>query len=634
MSAICGIWGRKGQSNVSAELALVLSGLSHRGIDGVSSWCKDNIGLGIQHLWVTPESKKEKLPYYDPDLQLAIVADMRLDNRASLLSQLSLDNSILSDSQIVLLGYRTWGKEVVQKLCGEFAIVIWDANKQQLILINDHCGIRSIYYYLHDDYLVFSSEIKALLKLPFVPCKPHLRQIAKMDFFVQPENPGETYFEHIYALPSATVWTVSPSQAGSLHTYWQPNPTHRIIFKREEEYVEYFQSLFADVVHARLRSAYPVASTLSGGLDSSSITAMAASLLAKENQSLRTYSVIKAPEYADQCVDEQEFIDCFNDTPNLNRSYISDIWRGPFDDLEALIFAGESPDFTSRHFHLSAFASQMKQRDERVLMIGQYGEAGPSFNGQGYYAELFIRGKIGRLIDELRAVHRRKGTPYYNLIKYHLMRPLMPMFLLTPRKDLLSKQMTSCIRPQFKLAQLGKQLKYHQKKSFELAKIGPNHHVNQHHIMSWMIQEQKAKYKFVGYQHLEMTYPFLDHRLLEFCLAIPGYMKMNRGIPRYLVRAGMRNIMPEALCHRVTKHPFSPDYHIRYNRQRHAVLAFVNEMAAYPLVQEIMDIARLKQHLAIDMPNNQILTPEDFTAMISVPHMVYLLSFLKSFFIG
>jgi asparagine synthase (glutamine-hydrolysing) len=390
MSAICGVFGRSSQSNVSAELALLLSGLSHRGIDGVSSWCKGNVGLGIQYLWVTPESKKEKLPYYDPDLQLAIVADIRLDNRAALLSRLSINNSTLSDSQIVLLGYKTWGKEVVQRLRGEFAIVIWDASQQQLILISDHCGIRSIYYYISDDYLVFASEIKALLALPFVPCKPQLKQIAKMDFYVQPETPGETYFEQIYALPSATIWTVTPDQTESLHTYWQPNPKHRITFKREEEYVEYFQALFADAIRGRLRSAYPIASTLSGGLDSSSITAMAASLLDKENQSLRTYSVIKAPEYADQCVDEQAFIDCFNDTPNLNRSYISDIWRGPFDDLEALISAGESPDFTSRHFHLSAFTAQMKQQGERVLMLGQYGEGGPSFNGQGYYSTLAI----------------------------------------------------------------------------------------------------------------------------------------------------------------------------------------------------------------------------------------------------
>ncbi len=62
MSAICGFFGRNAQSNVSAELALLLSGLSHRGIDGVSSWCKDNVGLGIQHLWVTRSQEKKSCP--------------------------------------------------------------------------------------------------------------------------------------------------------------------------------------------------------------------------------------------------------------------------------------------------------------------------------------------------------------------------------------------------------------------------------------------------------------------------------------------------------------------------------------------------------------------------------------------
>jgi asparagine synthase (glutamine-hydrolysing) len=633
MSAICGIFKRKDSKDISVELSRLLSGLSHRGIDGSSFWSEKNVGFGIQYLWVTPESQKEKQPFYDSVLRLSIVADIRLDNRTQLLNDLGMAHQSLSDSEIVLRAYRAWGKDLAQKLRGEFAIAIWDIAQQQLILISDHTGLRSVYYYLNDEYFVFSSEIKALLKLNIVPCKPCLRKIAKMDFWVPDETPGETYFEKIYALPAATYWCITPHHVAPLQTYWQPRHEHRIFFKKEEEYIESFQSIFSEAIQGRLRSAYPVASTLSGGLDSSAVTAMAASLLAKENKSLRTYSVIKAAEHADHCVDEQEFIAHFNNTPNLHRTSVNDIWRGPFDDLEKLIQAGESPDFTSRHFYLASFVAKMKEQGERVLLTGRYGEAGPSSYGQGYYAELFVRGKIGRLIDEFRILHQQKGVSYFKLIKYHLIRPLIPFSLLAPRTDLLWKQLTSCIRIPFQQQQLGHRLRYYQKQSFEVARIRPNHHKNQVFSLNWMIQEQKARFKFVGYEHIEMSYPFLDPVLAEFCLAIPGAMKINQGMQRHLIRGGMRGIMPEAICDRMTKRPFSPDYHIRYNRQRHEILGFVNEMASEPLIQEIVDIPRLQQQLSVDMNHHQILTPGDFIAMITVPHTIYLLGFLKFFFL-
>ncbi len=634
MSAICGVYARRNPEHVPVFLSSMMSKLAHRGIDGHSEWSKKNIGLGIQQLFITPESHHNPLPYYDSNQKLAIVADMRLDNRPSLLKQLHIADKDISDSQLCLLGYRTWGVTLAEHLKGEFALCLFDESAQELIFITDPCGIRTIYYHISSDYIVFSSEIKALLALPIVPQRPNLSQIAKIDFFLEKSNPAETYFENIYALPAATTWTITQTHTGQQRRYWQPNAHLRIHLKDETEYVEYFQSIFEHAIQHRIKSTYPVASTLSGGLDSSAVTAMAARLLDKENRKLRTYSVKKSPELFDSALDETEFVSHFDYFSNLERSFVSDSWRGPFDFLDELAKASESPDFTSRHYHLSAFASEMKMNNERILLTGRYGEGGPSSSGAGYYAELFLKGKIGTLIDEIRHLSQYQRVNTLQFIKSQLIKPLLPAQFFRPRLDLLRKQATSYINPAFQTKHLGETLSKLRKQSFQFGHIKANHRQNQLQTINWFLKEQKSRFRFLGYEHIELSYPFLDQALVEFCLAIPGEMKIHRGLPRYMIRKGMQNIMPEPICQRRTKRPFSPDYHFRYNRQRQQALAYIQEIEHQPLVQEIININQLKQNLLrLEMQQNQILSDDDFTMMIAIPNTVFLIAFIKQFFI-
>lgn len=635
MSAICGVLERRPHGNTHIFLSKMMSKLAHRGIDGNSQWHQKSMGFGIQHFFITPESQGDSLPYYNPAEKVAIVGDIRFDNRKSLLKKLDIKDKQISDSQLCLLAYRTWGRGLAEHLKGEFILCIFEVTTEELIFITDPCGLRTVYYYLSPDYLVFSSEIKALLALPIVPKQPNLAKIASMDFVLENHHTAETYFENIFAIPAATIWVITPSKTQPQQRYWQPNAERHLHLSHETEYVEYFQSIFEDAIYQRTRSAYPLASTLSGGLDSSAVTAMASRILEREQRRLRTYSVKKGSAFLDNTLDETEFVAHFDNFENLDRTFVDDSSRGPFDNLSELVKASESPELTSRHYHLSAFASEMKMHNERVLLTGRYGEAGPSSAGSGYYAELLLKKQIGTLIDEIKHLSQSHHINLFQFIKNQLIQPLLPAQFSKPRSDLLRKQITSYLNPAFQIKQLGTNLPELQQKSLRFGRIKPNHRENQLKKLEWFIQEQKSRFSFVGYEHVQLSYPFLDQALVEFCLAIPGEMKLHQGLPRYMIRKGMEKIMPDAICHRKTKRPFSPDYHFRYNRQRAQALNYICELENHPLVQEILNLTALKQHLMhFEMKQNQILSTQDFRMMISIPTTIFLIAFIKEFFIA
>ena len=127
------------------------------------------------------------------------------------------------------------------------------------------------------------------------------------------------------------------------------------------------------------------------------------------------------------------------------------------------------------------------------------------------------------------------------------------------------------------------------------------------------------------------SYPYNDKRMLEFCLAMPGDLKVRNGYKRYAIRSGMQGLMPDELRYRTTKEPFSPDFHDRYNRQILKAREFVANVHKTPLMQEIIDIPKLEASMSQSMQTNRCSSTVDFTAMHTVPTAIYLMAFLGTF---
>lgn len=589
-------------------------------------------------LHVTPESLTEALPWRDPASGLVITADARLDNREELLQKLSLNATEfrgVGDTSIILKAYQRWGQDCPRHLLGDFAFAIWDNRRQELFCATDAMGLRPLFYHWRPGLFVFGSEIRAIHAVAEIPRKPDLRSLATLGRPGQPAyDAGATFFEGVRSI-HASSFIIVTSNGLTQREYWQPDGSARLDIHSEEDCIEAFRALFSDAVRVRLRSAFPVTSMFSGGLDSSAITAVAADLLAPIGERLTACSAVAASDDSQGITDERTYIEQLQ-RPNLDRDFVRDPWRGPFDAMDQLIASAETPHCPSTHYLNSAMVAAARRCSARVMLNGIGGEAGATFQGAGIMAEWLKEGQFGRLRRELAARSALEERSTASLIKTELLRPLLPLWLASrwkPRFAIEQLCRSSVMRPDFIRRHLGSGPHPGSAAATD-GRIVADHRQNQIALIDhYRVNAGRilSLGTFVGHQEIELRAPFLDRRLIEFCLAMPADMKMRGGHRRYITRAAMGGILPEALRWRSSKMPYSPDFHVRYNRQLKDVRNIVADCARTPLIDEIIDIDRLLALLDYSMAGNRGDTPEEFAAMHTVPRALYLLSFLKTF---
>lgn len=636
MSAIVGLFHRTGEPVDPKVLDTMLAALRHRGPDGAGSWHAGPVGLGQQHMQLTPESVDERLPLHDSVAGLALVADCRLDNREDLCEALAVrqcEDARTPDSRLLLRAYEKWGSQCVDHLLGDFAFAIWDQRERVLFCACDHMGVRPLYIYRDPACFAFATEIKGLLAHPAIPTRLNKHKLACLTvpaFAVLDRE--TTCFDQILRLPAATTLTVATDNVRR-RTYWTPTPTARLRLPPAEAF-EAFREVWFKAVAARLRSAFPVAALLSGGLDSSAVVATAAHILRQRNRTLISLSAVLPPDSPPDLADEKPFMDQFQKWDNIEMLFVTAPRRGPFDDLERLVWSGEGPPYTSRHYLYTALADAATRRQARPLLDGCGGELGPTYRADGYYTELLLSARWWPLGREMRRLARQGGRPYWRTCLSRVARP----YLLPRLQHLLRKRTSRFDHAPFRAYPLQAAF-VREALAGEADDVAAQaarshrpfltHRRNQRrHMMRARPWDTPA---FSGQEHVSMSWPFLDKRVLEFCLAAPGAMKVHNGYERYLIRAGLEGLLPSEIQWRTSAEPFSPDYHLRYNRQRPQLQALLAAIVPNDPIREVVDVEALQRMAAAEMQGNRGDTPADFSAMHLVPGGIYLIAFLRQF---
>lgn len=578
-----------------------------------------------------------------PHGALVCVAMTRLDNRSDLCRQLGLEtptgkhsqSEALSDAQIILHAYARWGLACVEQLLGAFVFAIWDEQVEHLFLARDHMGNNPLFFHSSPNHFLFAHEPKYILRHPAVPRRLNRRQLAKLivpsSNILDREN---TYYEDIFALPGANALVVTADEVRRW-SYWAPDPERRLDIPAKEVPDAVRAALF-QAVAACLPPEGPVVSLLSGGLDSSAIVAVAATLLKHQNRQLTTLSAVLPPNSPATLVDERPFIDQFRSWDNIDLVYVTDPDRGPFDKVDELVRGGERPIFTSRHYLYSAFAQAALERGASVLLDGIGGEFGPTFPGYGYYPELFLQGRWRRLSRELTQRAAVDGHPLWRTTAAHLVRPLLPARVLrllgveSLRFGIVQSHANHPLQPDFVAENLGVEAEVLLRRLAKATTSAHNHRLNQARPIS-VRQGNIGFGEFVGYADVEMRFPFMDKRLLELCLAAPGEVKFHNGHKRGLVRTALDGLLPPAIQWRRTKEPFDPGYPTRYNRQRSMVVQLLASIPAGDPLRSVVDIEKLRRLAAQIMTGNRGNTPADFVGMHTVTLGVYLIAFLRLF---
>lgn len=287
MCGIAGIFNLNGEPVSAVNLRRMTDAIAHRGPDGEGFYIDSFIGLGHRRLAILDLTAAAHQPMVSRDGQYAITYSGEVYNFRELRSELKnlgYQFKSRSDTEIVLYSYIEWGPECVEKFNGMFTFAIWDKTNQELFIARDRYGIKPLYYTMIGHKFLFASEQKAILTHPEATREIDLEALLEY-FTFQNIFTDKTLLKGIKLFPSAS-WIKIPLGSSTFHlspftfhSYWDYNfrePEHPA---NEDEYIEELDRLFRQAVKRQLVSDVEIGSYLSGGMDSGSITAIAATEL-------------------------------------------------------------------------------------------------------------------------------------------------------------------------------------------------------------------------------------------------------------------------------------------------------------------------------------------------------------------
>lgn len=521
----------------------------------------------------------------DPESKITILADARIFNRNELMKLFSYDDkkTMISDCHLILRAYQKWGTECVNKLIGDFVFAVWDPTQEQLFLARDPMGQRSLFYSTaKNNRFCFANSPKPLFDMCGISRELNSNEIA--DFLTLiPSDPTSTFFRHVQRLAAGHFLLINKTrQEPLLKCYWSmeticENPLR---LSSREEYYSYFCELYQSVIAERLMIAGDkVGCHLSGGLDSSSITSLAAHLLQQQNKSITAFSHVPTSghvatpkaqwNYAD--IPYMEAVKKKYDNVSLN--FIHDNTKRLFEYCDQLHPWLDVPTFNpSNMLWILMCAEEAERQGIHTIMTGQIGNFTISWGGPAAKKVSFPR----RINRHLRRYHqswfewtmgRRTNKPWGHISAIH---------------EKLSRQTN--LLPRYKEKNLSNASSHADDIRVLLFKRGLLM------IGSGLHTAIRCVYD------VEHWDPTADKRIVEFCLRIPYDIFQQGKRSRLLVRDGLREIVPQMICDRTTQGMQSADWYKKLDRQKSEIQQILKSWGN-TLIADYIDVEQLLKKL-------------------------------------
>jgi asparagine synthase (glutamine-hydrolysing) len=588
---MCGIYGQIAKSPALAECGL---SMSHRGPDdagtmdfqipGTPQW----VTLSHRRLSIIDLSPAGHQPMTNEDETAWIVFNGEIYNFLELRRELVAAGHQFrskTDTEVILHGYEQWGDDVVKKLRGMFAFAIWDSRRRRMFLARDRVGKKPLFYFHDDHRLFFGSEIKSILATGEVAAE--LDPVALHDYLTYLYfPPPRTAFKGISKLPPATCMAVNVLPGGRLEmkqwSYWDPVEAAAAAEISPKDAIESTRSLLEEAVRIRLISDVPLGIFLSGGLDSSTITALAAR----------------------QCTDPvQTFSIGFHDSKFYDEL--------PYANLVAKAFHTDhhvlepNPDCAMlltkviRHFDepfgnptaiLEYILTKLMREHVTVALSGDGGDelfgGYPRYAGArlaGYYQHLprFVtQGLVSKLSTLMRDdTNGRHGFRRMREFAQSAWMPLEDMYLNwigyfseDEKRDLYTPSFAAKVQGR----DSGDFLRGLFRRGSQLDPINRLGYVDLASFLCCNCLEYGDRMSMAN--SLEVRCPFSDHEIVEFALGLPAKMKLRRLDTKWILKEAMRGILPEEILRR-KKMGFSPPLPKWINRELKPLIACMLDSA-------------------------------------------------------
>jgi len=294
MCGICGIW-EYGATAGTVKRDTVVSMrdvMTHRGPDDAGDLLFDDSrgGFGFRRLSIIDLSAAGHQPMHGCTDRVWLVFNGEIYNHATQREQLEKSGHVYrsrTDSETILHLYETYGLDFVTKIEGDFAIALWDVDRERLVLARDRAGVKPLYFYQQQGRFLFASEIKALLQHPSVT--PEINEEALYHYLTFVTTPApQTLFRGVRKIPAGHMVVIDRAGDLQLTQYWDPLPSESPTKFTEVEHQQNILRLLRDSIRKRMMADVPFGVFLSGGVDSSANVALMSELM---NQPVRTFTV-------------------------------------------------------------------------------------------------------------------------------------------------------------------------------------------------------------------------------------------------------------------------------------------------------------------------------------------------------
>ena len=536
----------------------MLTAVAHRGPDEAGVWSDGHVGLGHRLLRATPGPPRETLPLVSARGELTLTADARLDNRDDLIRDLGFNGRAaddIGDGELILAAYERWGDRAPRYLIGDFAFAIWDRRRRALLCVRDRMGVRPLYYVSIPGLFAFATEIAGLLALSQVPHRLNEARVAE-HLAGMASDKTSTFYLDILRLSPGHCLSVQDATV-RVWPYWRLDPERQAGGASDQAYADELRTLLAQAVRCRLRANTPVGATLSGGLDSSAVACIARDLLRLEGGGpLRTFSAI-FPDLPP--TDERRFIDRALQSGGLDPDRVRGDRIDALRDLDGRGPGLDEPDSSTIVLLYGALFDRARHRGVRVVLDGLEGDTAVS-HGFAYPLELARTGRWIALATEIKAFAATQGVPASRLL-YQSLSPLVPPWIRgigrrVTRRD--RARRAPVIRGDL-ARRVCLEERWHVRRDTWLEGIRTARHDHWRRIDSPVVTHAvETVSRTAARFSIEPRHPFLDSRLIEFTLALPGRQKLRGGLTRVVLRAAMAGVLPEEIRWRKGKADLRP----------------------------------------------------------------------------
>ncbi|MEJ2410378.1 MAG: asparagine synthase-related protein [Novosphingobium sp.] len=538
------------------------------------------------------------------DYRIAVF-DGRLDYADDLRCALGeAANRSANPAQLMLLAHAKWGADFCEHIEGEYCCALWEGRDRRLILATDPLASRPLYYWQDRERLLFATEMRALMSDSAVPRELSRKSVAKI-VAIQPLEPEHTIYRDICRVPGGHSVTWEKQRIRSAR-WWRPEERATLRLGSDREYEEALLAIFEAAVACRIGTDEPIAAHLSGGLDSSSVTTLAARQLAAQGREITAYTAVPRHDFT---LSKNNFGNEWahaalvaGQHSNIRHRRIDNDGVTFMDSLQKREMAHEWPIIASNNLRwFDAIDRDAHGRGVKILLSGQMGNMTISYDGIEYYADLLRSGHYLKAFHAAREAVR-SGSSRWLAVANETAHVMLPLTVHRQLLDMMGKRPMrlrdySLIEPAF-AEELG------------LACIGdttggdfrkwPNSDgrrlrlfmlTNFQHVLGDWRQATRRLY------NIDMRDPTVDRRLAEFSFAVPQEQFKKAGVPRSLLRRTMRGILPDTLVNERRKGRQAADAATSLAVERSELLAEARHLRNSDFAPKSIDLDRMEAML-------------------------------------